>query len=1518
MLLVVFALAIGVGVIVTRTPFGREQIRRIVERRLTGGMQQGGSVYIGRITGGLLGGFAVDSFALRDTSGQLVVSAGRTTVEYDPRDLLDRRLLVKRLEVEHPYIHLVQHEDGSWNYKQIFKRAKEQVERRVGRKFGDFVVVDEARVRDATFLLTMPWHPADSLRGARRDSAIAEHLGRPGGAFRRTRDGHFAHTYRWTEGYAVLSHARIADPDSVGRSFVVDTLHVVESEPPFRFRNARANVRQLGDSVWFEAPHFDTPASTGRGRGKVVWGSGLPTRYDIRVWGDSVSLKDVAWVYPTLPTTGGGTMVLHIRNDPKNLRVIDYRLTEMDVRTTGSRLRGAMTFAVGGPVLVVKDVDVRADPVDFDLLRTFAGGPFPVDWQGTVTGTVRARGGPLTHFVVDDADVVYRDKHVRGAVSRLTGRGGLNILDPEFTEFHDFAVDVASLDLRTIQYLYPEFPPLGGTIQGVATLDSSWLDVRFRDADVTHRNGPETPSRVTGSGRVTYGDEFMVYDVDVVARPLSLPMMARAYPTLPLTGLVSGPIRARGTTDSLTLLTTLSGEGGTLQFDGEVDIYEPVWKARGTGAVVTLDAARVFTVEGVPATSLNGSYDIDMSFTWGGPTMDSLVALGGRLAVDLDRSAVDSLRIEPSEARLRFAEGRVLVDSARVAMLGGVVTAAGGVGLAGGTDDSLRIHAVVDSLGALRRYLASAGVGTGAGEPDSLNGTLIVDAVARGRLDALSLTGTVTGDELVVGANGAERLAARFDVADVTGAPAGTADLSMLRTSVAGVRSDSLTAQLALDGAQGGTIGARLYGGRGPSAQLHAGFLRSGDRTAVDVDTLTVFAGDHSLTLASPARMTLDTAGGVFLDPLMLRDPHHGTIALSASLPATGPIAADVRADSIAIEDLASVLQRPVDARGAASLVGSLRGTRDRPVVQLELQLDEPGWGNARFDSVVATAAYDTGLVTGRLDVRRGGRQTVAGALELPMMLTVGTLRTDKASPIRGWIAVDSTDLTLLEAFPAVANTSGILRTRLDLGGTWGDPVVEGYLKVDGGAADVRPLGIRLRNVTADLALLPGADSLVIRELSGRSAAGTISAGGWLAFTDLRNPRFDLRLDARNFHAIDNRRVAQLDISTGGSGLRLYGRTQAATLTGTVSVDRGTIFIPDTRNKAVVELTGADLFALLDTAAVRDRGLVPAAPSRLVENLRLDGVSIQLGDEVWLRSREANVKLGGSLRVTRAADDTRGFATTADESVQYRLALAGALSAERGTYTLDLGLVRREFQVESGSVTFFGTSDLNPALDIAALHTVKQRDQDDVRVRARLTGFLYPAPTLTLESASGYAMSQSDLISYLVTGRPNVEQSFAEGRSFETATSVLLPSVGSVASAKLREQFGGWVDQIRFETGTGSTEIQSAQQVFGREGWELLYTSRVGGEKQIGDNWFVSLSSGLCQLDSERQSADPALKGFVDQLAWNLEYRFPESLTLHAGREPSRSAYGCGREGMRGVVNTPAQWAVSLSRSWRF
>ena len=116
-------------------------------------------------------------------------------------------------------------------------------------------------------------------------------------------------------------------------------------------------------------------------------------------------------------------------------------------------------------------------------------------------------------------------------------------------------MDVAQLDLRTLQFLNPNFPRVNGIVSGTATLDSLWLDVRARNADLTHRDGAGEPTRVTGGGRVTIGDTFTSYDLALHTEPLSFTTLAHAYQetAIPLRGSYQGPLRIQGTIDDLAI-----------------------------------------------------------------------------------------------------------------------------------------------------------------------------------------------------------------------------------------------------------------------------------------------------------------------------------------------------------------------------------------------------------------------------------------------------------------------------------------------------------------------------------------------------------------------------------------------------------------------------------------------------------------------------------------------------------------------------------------------------------------------------------------------------------------------------------------------------------------------------------------------------------------------------------------------------------------------------------------------------
>lgn len=1496
---------LATGFFITQTNYGQEQIRKLIREQLAGSIN--GKLYVGHISGSWLTGISIDSVALRGPDDSLFLSTGRITATYDPRDLIDKRVYLRSVDVEHPLVILHQHEEGEWNYQHIFKKGGPSGPKTPGRKFGDYVVLDSVKVHDGFFRLTLPWHPDDSLHGAKRDSAIKYELSRKDHEIRKEHEEGkdvFQHTYRWQNLDIALSHIRLADPDSdkFGRFFAIDSLRVAESDPPFNFRNVHGALRQAGDSIWIDIPHFDLPASTGKGSGKLWWGSDLPLRYDIAVHGDSVALNDVAWVYPTLPTTGGGSLDLYIRNDPRNLRVMTYRLANMDVRTTRSHLLGTMTFAVGGPVLAVRDVDMRVDPMDWEFLRVINGKPFPEDFQGQLYGTVKARGGPLNDFSVDAAQVTWRDTHVPGAVSSARAQGGLDILFPAFTKFRGLHVDVAKLDLRTIEYLFPNFPAIHGTVAGVATLDSSWLDVRFSQADLTHQDGDGQPSRFTGSGRVTWGEQFMTYDMDLQAQPLSLTMLARSYPKMPLQGIYTGPMKIKGTVADLAVNTTLQGDAGTLSFDGTLDTYPPGYAVHGTGQLQQLDLAKLISTPGTTPSSLTGQYALQLAG-------DSLANLAGTATLGLQRSEIDGTRVYDARTALRFADGRLVIDTLRAETVAGSVTAQGGLGLPHGRPDSMTVRLTMDSLGGLRRWLSSPK----AAAPDTLEGVTRVAVTLAGRVDSLDARGEAAVARLIYGTTHADSIAAHFDLRDVLRDPRGTVTFAIDTLRFGTTRFDSLSGAVQLAGKNDATFRVALNaahdrvlgGARGVYAQ-RAGVMR------VTIDSLAIAADTSRWQLAAPATFARDSQA-LTLDSLVLRDGRRGRIAVVGSFPDSAPVHGELHAERVSLADLGMLLQTQSTLGGQGSLDVRVDGTRAAPVIGVTSQLDSLVVGTMHVERVTAGGSYQNDRFNTSVALMRKGVPALQATASLPVALTLfgGQLLDDSLS---GRVRADTADFAIVEAFsPDLHNGKGRISADLAIGGTWKRPTIGGTIAATNGEVDVRSLGIGLRGITADIAVLPGLDSLKINRLSAWSGArpsNSISLTGSVGFSDRENLTLDLTLLAHQFHAMDRRTMAKLDVSTGPDGVRLFGPERAATLTGTMIVDRGTLYLPDADllKKQVVDLTGADsLFADEDD---RSKVILPQPPSALVQGLNIAGVQIRLGDDVWLRSNEADVKLSGALSVRSVRAATQIKDAYAALGPTYKLALEGSLNADRGTYNLDLGVVQREFRVQSGTITFQGTADNNPIVDITALHTVRRPDKSDIGVLVHLHGPLNPYPALDFASTENYEISQTDLVSYLVAGQPSFETTQDVKN---TVASVLLPTASTYLSGKLKSLIGSGL-----EIQGGTTSFQGGATSGSNRLSNIIWTSRLGGEKQLTNNLFVRVTAGLCAFRNEQTAGlqlDPTT--IKNTMEWKLDYRLNSVTSLQAGVEPATAQVDCTNTAAR-LISTPQQFGLSLFHTWNF
>jgi len=1572
-LLALCMLAVALVVGVTQTGTGQDYIRHIVQDQLQ--PQLRGKLYVGRISGGFLDGVTIDSVELRGPDDSLVVASGPVRVWYDVRDLIDKRVLLKRVEVDRPVVHFTQDEGGEWNYKQLLVPHPPSGPSR-GPRFGDFIVADSVALRGGSYILTLPWHPADSLHGARRDSAVRVALARTDAEIRR-RTGGFARTYRWTGVQLALSRMSLAEPDSQAKAFAIADLDVDESDPPFRWRNVRGDVRILHDSIAAVVRHWDLAGSTGTATATITWGdvvrryirdstAGIPTVYDVHVVGDSVSLADVAWVYPTLPRTGHGTMRLRIHNDSSNLHVLQYSLSRMDVHTTKSHVTGDMTFAVGGPVLAVRDVALGASPVDFDLLRTFNGKDFPYDFQGTLTGTVRGRGGPVNRFVVDDAQMTFADAHVPGATSRFSGRGQLDILFPAFTVFRGFDLTVDRLDLRSPQALNKNFPRLNGTVDGRVRLDSSWLDVRVSNADVYHRDGPTPPSHLTGAGRVTIGDQFLTYDLALQAQPLSLTTLARSYPMLPARGLVAGPMRLQGTIDDLDVHTTLSGAAGTLAFDGRVDAFEPTYGLRGHGTVTALDLRALLGGESAepntlaartPPTSLTFAFDADAR---GSAPAD----LAGRLGVDLERSRFGEVRLHGGTARLAFADGGVRVDSLDVETTALHLTAQGGLGLAPSAFDSLRLAITLDSLGGLRRYLAAL-------PDDSLAGALRLTGTLRGSIDTsaasrgLAADARVRGEGLVVRGTSIGALDGGVQATDLLRAPWLAASLGAdsialgtlaLRHAEATFVGDSaasraaaaviaattsapvrpvlpnvrpapadvvavtaLTAVTPMRAAATGRFAMRAeIDAGGPSLAVAGHSAVAVDSTRVVLDSARLaLAPDHGFRLVAPAHVALATGatGATTLDTLALRDELGARMSLTGALRDTGAVHGELALTGVALGDLARLAGAAGGARGPDSVSGrltaraTLAGTRAEPLMSLAALATPVRAAGVSVDSLAVRGRYATRRLAADVTLFRGGAPLLSTVATLPVDLALVPMEHRQlGDTLHGTLRTDSLDLALLGALiPGVQNVAGRVRASAELRGSWEHPLLFGALHLTGGAASIAPGGVRLQSIAADVAL--AGDTLRINRVALRSGgpADTAALTGSVRFTPLKNPLLDLRLVAHNFLAVDRPRFATLWLTT-PTPITLTGPYLGATVRGAVRAEKGRIYIPELIEKRIVDLS--EYRDVVDTSALATRSLLPGAPSAFVENLTVEDVSVGVGDDVWLRSPDANIKLGGTLAVTRAR-------TTGDNG-RAQLALRGALAVERGTYRLSLPPIAQPiFEVQPGTLRFFGTPDLNPTLDIRAIHTVRQAgrgvsNRPDVRVQVTIGGTLN-SPSLSLASPDDPSIATTDLISYLVTGEPAAVLLGQQqgGSGAEQAVALGLRLVGSYASGALSA--GGPFDVVQVETASSSDPTSNSILNSGRS---ILERTRFGVGGQLGENTFYSFSAGLCGLGLVTGQNDFRL--FRRGIGFRVEHRLTPTLSLQVGFEPSSQTQACNASFASSVLQTPTQGGFDFLRSWSF
>ena len=477
-------------------------------------------------------------------------------------------------------------------------------------------------------------------------------------------------------------------------------------------------------------------------------------------------------------------------------------------------------------------------------------------------------------------------------------------------------------------------------------------------------------------------------------------------------------------------------------------------------------------------------------------------------------------------------------------------------------------------------------------------------------------------------------------------------------------------------------------------------------------------------------------------------------------------------------------------------------------------------------------------------------------------------------------MSVDNKPLRPLELqVESLKDVEGTALGEFRVTGRPGELWFDGETSVQGGAATIPSLGIRVQDVTGGL-VFEGAQARLDTLTLSSSAGGTAVVHGRVGVQELTDMELDLGFRANEFLGIDRRSMrATFD----GEGT-LTGSYRRPELGGQFQVSRGRVdaerFV---RQRRVVDLTDPSVYALLDTVLVRDEQLIGRLENPFLQNLKMDA-RLSVGPDFWLRSSALDVELRGDLQVRM-------------DRAEGELTAIGTLSLPRGKFRYVSGtgtdvssLYSRQLQIARGDITFVGTPGLDPNLDIDAEYRT-QGEIGRVTIQVHVGGSSL-APTMT--TSSDPPLPESDRICYLLFSTACFSAS-NQGGDFAT-TLVREGLMGSVSNQVSQVLVGGvgLVDYVDIRS-SGATEGELTSGTTG-----LLYGTEIEIGRYLTPDLFVKVTQPL----GGRLPGMTIDWAFLP--AWRLELKTEDRFNRYASYGYSFSTY------------SSRTWGMMLFREWEF
>ncbi len=707
----------------------------------------------------------------------------------------------------------------------------------------------------------------------------------------------------------------------------------------------------------------------------------------------------------------------------------------------------------------------------------------------------------------------------------------------------------------------------------------------------------------------------------------------------------------------------------------------------------------------------------------------------------------------------------------------------------------------------------------------------------RGRVDALQARGALRLDKWRYAQFQGQRLQIDFSAAQLPAAPQATVRGQILGVQGPSLETSSVRLEADLKSPQG-TFTVAVTEGPYQKTML-AGDVNLTDGQRLALRRLRLQHQDLAWENDGPIEVVRSAQGTLQVQRLLLRSGSQ-QISVQGRLAPTGLVNIEVHIAQVQIQPaVRALVPNATPPAGLINLDLTLGGTLQQPQMQGELRMTSLAWQNRALGEVRATIALQGKTLRTDLRWRDQTRE---------IMQVSGTLGLSPESALALNVLATDVDLaTLASGISGISESAGLFRLDLQLTGTLRQPQARGSLEVHHGALRLAATGERYQDIEARMVF--AGNRVDIERLYVGSRGGPLQLMGRVETANMTLQRIDLSIQAQDFAAMRTPAYEAV-VST---DLTVRGSLQEMSATGSVTVPRARMVvneIPGAGPKVVQpwELTVKGVYGPGPAAVAARDGASPASlgPEVPLPFLRAD-LRVNMPRNVWVQGPGTAMEMSGDLRVTKALREP--------------FVLSGSVQMVRGF----AGFYGKKFVLQEGQVTFTGSQEINPLLDV----TVTQKVSTYV-VTVHVEGKA-KQPKITFSSTP--ELPQADIISLLVIGKTTDRLTSGEQNALSNQ---LQQAAGSLVAGQLEKLVGKSLGLDTIEV-TAGDKLGSGNVSIGRYvtqdvflSFERQFGQPEGGSKQAGGNK-VSVEYSLNPRLKLKGSSSDSGASTVEFL-WNLDY----------------------------------------------